>query len=345
MECKDIRAGIVSVGTYIPEPYVTADMVAKESGIPREVIETKMAWKRKHIPGPDDHAMTMGVRAAQDALSQSDIDPKDIDVLISTVGVYQDYPFQLSAMKMAHELRADHAWAFDVYQHCSGNIVGLKIAKDFMIANDDVNTVLVTGGFRHGDLIDYRNQRTSFLFNLSAAGGAFLVRKNHPRNHILETVTINDFSFVDDAFVPAGGSRMPITSDALDKRLNYLDCPDPSSMKDRLRPISAKNWVDIPRYALAKSGCSESADKYLALVHMPRVVHDSIVQGLGLRDDQTTYLEEHGHAGTMDLPLLIKLGLESGRIKDGTIVIMVTGGFGFFWSAMVIRWGPDNANR
>jgi len=304
-----------------------------------------MGWKGKHVPGPDDHPVAMGVWAAQDALSQADIDPEDIDLVISTIDEYRDYLIQLTGPKIAYELGARRAWAIDVCQRCGTNIGALKIAKDMMIADPDINTVMVAGGYRIGDLIDYTNQRCRYLFGLGAGGGAFLLRKNHPRNHILGTAMITDGSFADDVLVPAGGTRMPITKEALDKRLNYLDTPDIEGMRQRLDRVSLPNFLKVIRDALAKSGYSEKDLGFLALVHMKRSFHDYMLRELGLRDDQSIYLEDYGHTGQMDMPILVKLGLESGRIKDGTLIAMVSAGTGYTWGATVVRWGPANANK
>jgi hypothetical protein len=64
-------------------------------------------------------------------------------------------------------------------------IVGLKLAKDIMIANEDINTVLVAAGYRNCDLINYQNQRTRFMFNLAAGGcGGSSQKKPSQKPHI-----------------------------------------------------------------------------------------------------------------------------------------------------------------
>jgi len=342
---KDTTVGVVSIGVYLPKGYISAAELAQKTGIPQEIIETKMGLKGKHIPGPDDHPIAMGVWAAQDALAQTDIEPKDIDLVLCTTEDYRDYPLQLAGPKTAYKLEAHRAWAVDINQKCGTNVAALKIAKDMMVADDDINTVMITGGYRNIDLIDYANQRSRFMFDVSVGGGAFLLRKNYPRNHILETAMITDGSFADDVVVPAGGTKMPITEEALRKRLNYLDVPDPQSMKQKLDPISQKNFVQVIRDSLARSGYDEGDIGYLAILHMKRSIHEHTLQELGLSDDQSFYLEEYGHTGQMDAPISIKLGLESGRIKDSTIIVIVAAGIGYTWGATTIRWGPANAAK
>ena len=43
----------------------------------------------------------------------------------------------------------------------------LKIAKDQMIADDSLNTVMIVGGYRNIDLIDYMDPNMSFIYDVS----------------------------------------------------------------------------------------------------------------------------------------------------------------------------------
>ncbi|MDH7484123.1 MAG: 3-oxoacyl-[acyl-carrier-protein] synthase III C-terminal domain-containing protein, partial [Spirochaetales bacterium] len=59
-----------------------------------------------------------------------------------------------------------------------------------------------------------------------------------------------------------------------------------------------------------------------------------------LKPEQTTYLDEYGHIGQNDQLLSIKLGLEAGKIRDGSRIVMVGAGLGFVWAATTVVWGP-----
>jgi len=65
-----------------------------------------------------------------------------------------------------------------------------------------------------------------------------------------------------------------------------------------------------------------------------------VLEELGLREDQSTYLDEYGHLGQNDQLLSIKLGLDAGKIRDGSRIVMVGAGLGFVWASTVVRWGP-----
>lgn len=339
MERKDVPVGIMSVGAYIPETYMTAAELAHKSGIPENVIVEKMGLRRKLVPGPDDHTNAMGVWAAQEAIARAGIDPEEIDLVICTTEEHKEYFLWVAGIKMAYDLGAHRAWAFDMNIKCGTAAAALKIAKDMMIAEDEINTVLVAGGYRNLDFIDYTNQRTRFMFNLAAGGGAFLLRKNHPCNRVLESAIIVDGSFSMDVLVPAGGTVMPISHEALDKGLNYLEVTDPEGMKERLDAKSMQNFLQVIRDSLRKSGYTTKDIDYLAILHMKRSAHEYVLQELGLRPEQTTYLEDYGHVGQQDQALSIKLGLAQGKIVEGDIVVMVGAGIGYAWGATTVRWG------
>lgn len=140
------------------------------------------------------------------------------------------------------KIGARNAFAFDIQQRCCTNITAMKVAKDMMLANKDINNVLICGGYRNGDFIDYTNSRVSFMFNLSAGGGAILLKKNYGRNELLETSIITDGSFARDVAVRYGGIANPITEENLHIAYKSLDVFDVEGMKSRLNEKSTPNF-------------------------------------------------------------------------------------------------------
>lgn len=333
--------GVVSIGVYVPKGFHTSEDIARASGVPKQIVEEKMGILRKVMPSSDkDHPISMGVEASKAALERGNINPENIDLVIWSGEEYKEYPMITAGIKLQHEVGAINAWAFDISQRCGTMIVGLKLAKDIMIANEDINTVLVAAGYRNCDLINYQNQRTRFMFNLAAGGAAAVLRKNHHRNHILGAAFMSDGSFADDVYVPAGGTVMPASHETLERKLHYLDVRDPEDMKRRLDDLSMKNFLKVINDALEKSGYTTKDIDYLAILHMKRSAHNYILSELGLKESQTTYFEEYGHLGQCDQILSLELGLRSGKIRDGSLVVLVSAGIGYAWDALVIKWGP-----
>jgi 3-oxoacyl-[acyl-carrier-protein] synthase-3 len=337
-----LEIGIVSTGTYIPETFITGEEIAHEAGIPPFIVEQKMGISRKPIPGPDDHTCEMGIRAARIALANGEIDPLDIDLVIYIGEEYKEYPLWTAGIKLQEEIGAYHAWAFDVALRCGTTMMAIKVAKSMMLSDERIETVLLAGGYRNGDLIDYKNERTRFMFNLGAGGGAIILKKGHTKNQIYETEIMTDGSFSEDVVVVAGGTKHPITKDNLS--LNKLDVLDPIGMKQRLEEKSMINFIHVIRESVNRSGFSEKDIRYVAMLHMKRSAHEYVLKELGLSADQSIYLNNYGHIGQFDQILSLQLAEQAGKLKTGDVVVLVSAGIGYAWGATTIKWGEVNVD-
>jgi 3-oxoacyl-[acyl-carrier-protein] synthase-3 len=104
----------------------------------------------------------------------------------------------------------------------------------------------------------------------------------------------------------------------------------PFSCPGRHGRIQEASWRDdnanfywVIRESLRKSGYSESDIDYLAILHFKRSAHFAVLEELGLKENQSTYLDYYGHLGQNDQILSIELGLREGKIKDGDVIVMV----------------------
>ncbi|MBA4495224.1 3-oxoacyl-ACP synthase [Paenactinomyces guangxiensis] len=331
--------GLISTGLYLPEKRMTGREIAQAAGLPLDVVEKKMGIVEKPIPGEGDHPCEMGVRAAKQAIERAGVDPAEIDLVIYIGEEYKEYPVWTAGIKLQQGVGAVNAWAFDTALRCGTAVLGFKLAKSLMLADHSLHTVLLAGGYRNVDLVNYQNPRTRFLFNLSAGGGAVLLRKGWNRNEVLASHIITDGSFSEDVIVPAGGTKLPASAETVRKGLHSLDVCDPQGMKERLEKKSLHNFFQVIRQSLQKSGLSERDIDYLGILHMKRSAHDAILHELGLSREQTVYLDHYGHMGQIDQILSLELGLRKGKIKAGDIVVLVSAGIGYAWGATTIRWG------
>jgi len=284
----------------------------------------------------------MGLKAARKALYYSGLEASDIDLVIwsgEEVKEYRNWPV---GPKIQKELGLKNAWSFDLQQRCGTTLVGLKLARDMIRADEAINNVLIASGYRNSELIDYSNPRVRWMYYLAAGGVACLVQRDCPKNEILEGHFMSDGSYAGDVYVPAGGSAQPMTLEALQEHGQYLDVFDPEGMKERLEKNSLSNWLLCIDKALEKSGHTREDVDYLATLLIKRSAHDYLVGQLGLEPQQTRYFEEFGHHGQNDQILSLDLAIEEGRIKDGDLILMISAGIGYAWDALVMRWGPKS---
>lgn len=329
--------GITGLGVYLPEARITAPEIAAASGLPEWVVREKLGIESKPVPGPDDQPTQMGVRAAQQAIAQAGVAPWEIDVVIGITEEYKEYPVWTAAIKLAHDLGAHGAYAYDLGQKCGTSVLALKQARDLLRADPHVNTVLVAGGYRNGDLIDYTDGNVRFMYNLGAGGAAAVVQREARGNRILEAAVRTDGSFSLDVLVPVGGTVQPIT--AANAGEFRLQVPDPAGMKERLEQKSLDNFVTVVNEAVARSGHATADIAYLAMLHVKPSAHRYLLDQLGLPAERSIYLSAYGHLGQVDQILSLQLAAERGLLKEGDLVVLVAAGVGYVWNALCLRWG------
>ncbi|MFX0035714.1 MAG: 3-oxoacyl-ACP synthase [Candidatus Hermodarchaeota archaeon] len=339
MEFRSV--GLESWGIYLPKERHTSKHISKESGIPKDILEEKFGLKSKTIPGPEDHTVAMGAKASFQALGRANITANDLDIIIWAGEVYAEHPMMTYGIKLQQLLgNPTRPWAFDINQRCGTFLVGMLLAKSLMQTNPEIKRVLVASGYRNSDLINYKNQNSRFMISLAASGAAAILKGDYKTNEILGISTISDGRFADDVYVPAGGTINPISKEAIDKGLIYLDVPDPEGLKQRLDNFSMNAFIKVIDDALKQSGYTREDINYLALLHMKRSAFEYVAKAVGVDPyKQATYFEEIGHNGQNDGIISLEYGLKSGKIKKGDIVVLTAAGIGWAWNAGVIRWG------
>ncbi|MCB1044183.1 MAG: 3-oxoacyl-ACP synthase [Acidobacteria bacterium] len=320
--------GITASAVWLPHGREDAAFVARQTGIPQSVVAEKMGLVEKCRAHPDVHPSMMAIEAARAVLK--DTDPESVDLLIWTGSEYKDFPVWSAGIFVQHQLGLTKAWAFDLAARCSSNVVGLRVAKDLMLARPEIRRTLLCGGHRTGDLVNYQDPDARFLFNLSDGGSALLLERD-AGNPLLESSVITDGAFSLDVIIPAGGTRNP-NRNPLDTNDTYLRVPDVVGMRGRLADRSIENFLRVIR----QSSAGKAID-FLALVHLKRSAHDAILEALGLGAQQSIYLDHYGHFGAPDQVLSMGLA-ETGQLTAGDHVVLASAGIGYTWSAISLEW-------
>jgi 3-oxoacyl-[acyl-carrier-protein] synthase-3 len=340
---EKVQVGIVGTGIYLPEGRMTAKEVSeKTQGVwSEEAVIEKLGIRQKTIPQemPKDGTQEMGALAALDALKNTGVNPKDIDVILSVTEEWKEYPLTTSALYIQDRIGATNAWGIDVQNRCCTTVSAMKMAKDMLVADDEINIIMVVGGYRNGDFVDYTDKDMSMMYNLGAGGGAIILKKNHNKNILLGSHMIADGSLSRTAGVEIGGVCNPITKDNVEEAKKSLRLMDPKKMKERLNEVSMPNWITCIDESLRKSNLERKDIGYLDILHIKRSGHQFMLNELGLKENQSIYLEDYGHIGQIDQILSLHLALQTGQVKDGTVVCMLAAGIGYVWAANIIRWG------
>jgi 3-oxoacyl-[acyl-carrier-protein] synthase-3 len=342
--------GILGYGFYLPSRRMSAADIAAETGgrWSEAAVREKLGIIGKSVPGPQDGTQEMGARAALDALARTGLDPMEIDLILCMGEEWKEYPLTTSAIHIQERIGARRAWGIDLQQRCNTTVAAIKIARDMMTADPDIATTLIVGGYRNGDLIDYTDPDVSFMYDLAAAGGALILRRDLGRNAVLGSHIITDGSLSRDTGVRYGGTVQPIETlpeevlaDLRARGNRSLSVFDAEHMKARLNEVSMPNWLTCIDRALEKTRATLADVDFLNVLHFKRSMHSSLLETLGLRPEQSVYLEDYGHSGQVDFMLSLHEGLRQGRVKDGSLMVAIAAGIGYVWGATVIRWGPS----
>jgi len=331
--------GIVSFATYLPETVQDAAYIAEQSGIPEQVLVHKMGIRQKHRAGPADQTSSMAVAAARRALDRAKCDPLELDLILYSGSMHKDFYVWSAACRIQYLLGAKNAYAFELVALCTTNVLALKVARDMMTADPRLRTVLICGGHRTADLINFQDPTSRFLYNLSDGGSAILLRRDYPRNRILGSAFLNDGSQSENVIIPAGGTRRPMSMETLAEGLHTFTVPDPPALKETMDRISEDYFITVVRRAVEASGAQPEAINFLALNHMKPSMHRHILSQLGLSEVQSVYLADYGHIGAPDQVLALELAEQAGKLRAGDLVVLASAGLGFTWGATALRWG------
>jgi 3-oxoacyl-[acyl-carrier-protein] synthase III len=329
--------GIVGYGTYFPKRVETAADLAPKTGIPADILREKMGIRQRHIAGEDETVTMMASCAAQKALEQAQVSPDKISLVISHGSEHKDHLVWNAAARIQHNVGAVNAYAFEMYALCAGAPIALNMARSMMLADPQLEYVLLAAGSRENELINFQNERSRFMFNFGAGGGAMLLQRGAEKNLVLGAAAITDGSLSEAVILTeaAIGSGPEVVGELRGR----LDVTDPQYMAERLGETSLTNFVRVIRDAVEKSDATLDDVRFLAITHMKRSFYAQILESIGLTPEQSVYLEDHGHVQSVDQVLALELGLAQGKIRPGDLIVLAGAGTGYTWSAVAVRWG------
>ncbi|HOW56653.1 MAG TPA: 3-oxoacyl-[acyl-carrier-protein] synthase III C-terminal domain-containing protein [Smithellaceae bacterium] len=336
---KETKVGIVSYGIYLPKDYETAEEIAKKSGMAAGEITSELGLVKKHKPGAKDFPVTMAVQAALQALENSKglVSPDDIDVVLWSGDEYKDYIAQTASIRIQEEVKAYKAWAFDIIGQGVTTLTGIRLARDLMAGDSSVNTVLLAGGTRDIDLVDYTNPDTRWMLPTSVSGAAIILRRDFVNNSIMGMAALVDPEMADEAYVPVGGTVNRFSVDNVETKGMFFHVPNPSLMDEYLEERMPMRLAEVIGKALDNAGLAGKKPDYLAMRYLMPEQRKTVLSALEINADRTDSLSDAGHHGPNDVVISLDRAIKKGIIKKGSVVVLAAAGIGFTYSAAVMQ--------
>jgi 3-oxoacyl-[acyl-carrier-protein] synthase-3 len=167
------RSRILGTGSYLPEELITNQYLSTLVETSDQWIQERTGIRVRHKASANQATSDLAFIAAQQALEEAKISPKDLDmILFATVSPDQVMPN--TACVLQHRLKAGDCMALDISAACSGFVYGLSIADQF-IKSGPTKNVLVIGAEVLTHYVDYKDRDTCILFG-DGAGAAVVGR-------------------------------------------------------------------------------------------------------------------------------------------------------------------------
>lgn len=332
MPQEKTNAFVAGTGICIPETVLTNADLAKRIDTSDEWIRTMTGIRERHIADPDQSASDLAAAAAREAMVRAGIEGNEVDMIILATGS-ADFIGTATACVVQERLGIKNIPAFDVTAACTGFTYATAIGSQF-IATGSYRTIVVIGTEVFSRLIDWEDRGTSIVAGDGA--GAVVLQPAPAGQGILSICLGADGSGLKHLYIPAGGTRIPVTAENIAAKRNKLKMDGQEVFQFAMRILPK-----VTEEAIEKAGVSKDE---VALV-IPHQANIRIIEAAARRMDIPlekfmVNIDRYGNTSAASIPIALHEALQAGRIKPGDVVVLTGFGAGLTWGAIVMRW-PD----
>jgi 3-oxoacyl-[acyl-carrier-protein] synthase-3 len=322
-----LRAVVQGIGHYLPDRIVPNAEFEKTLDTSDEWIRTRSGIERRHFAAENQPTSDLAVRAARAALENAGLVPDDIDGIVVATST-PDLTFPSVATMVQSELGMTRGFGFDVQAVCAGFIYALTTANALLLSGQ-ARRVLVIGAETFSRIMDWTDRSTCVLFGDGAGALVLGLEEGSGTAQdrgILSADLNSDGRYRDMLYVDGGVST---TGEAGKLRMQG----------NPLFRQAVEKLASTAEAALEKIGLSGADVDWI----VPHQANIRIIQGtakkLGLSMDRVIVtVQDHGNTSAASIPLALSVGVASGKIKRGDLLLAEAIGGGLAWGAVALRW-------
>lgn len=324
-----ITAAITAVGKYLPE-FVLSNKVLET------MVETNDEWilsrtgisERRILKGEGKGTSFMAIKATEDLIQKSKIDPKEIDLVIVATAT-PDMQAASTAAFVASSVGATNAFAFDLDSACSSFLFGMSTVSAF-IESGKYKKVLLIGADKNSSMIDYEDRATCIIFGDGA--GAVLFEPNLEGLGLQDEYLRTDGTGREFLKVKRGGSSYPFKKGDVHDEESFVHQEGKTVFKN-----AVFNMADVSEKILERNNLTKEDISWLAAHQANKRIIDATAQRVGLDESKVMMnIEKYGNTTSATLPLLLA-DYES-KLNKGDKIIFAAFGGGFSWGAIYLKW-------
>ncbi|WP_461206991.1 beta-ketoacyl-ACP synthase III [Clostridium sp. DL1XJH146] len=321
------NAKIISTGSYVPENIMTNKDLSKIVETSDEWITDRTGIKERRISINETTSM-LAIKAAIDALNNSNIKSKEIDLIIVATAT-PDYFFPSTACLVQKEIGAIKATCFDLSAACTGFIFALNTATQFL-KTGQFETALIIGAETLSKVVDWEDRKTCVLF---ADGAGAVLLKRSEKQGIISAYTGSDGNGYKNLTLPAIAHRNTFLKE-VEKKESYISMNGGEIYKFAVRIIA-----ECIQKLLEKENILIDEIKFI----LPHQANLKIIEASAkkLKIDKDRFfvnLDNYGNTSGASIPLALDEMVRNNLLNDGDLIILVGFGAGLTYGAQLIRW-------
>ena len=328
-----ITAAITAVGKYVPDYVLTNKELETLVDTNDEWITTRTGIKERRIlKGEGLGTSYMAIKAAQELFQKSNIDPKEIDLVIVATAT-PDLLVASTAVFTATEIGAVNAFAYDLQAACSSFLYGMSTAASY-IESGRYKKVLLIGADKMSSIIDYTDRATCIIFGDGA--GAVLFEPSSNGFGLKDEYLRGDGIGRDFLKMDAGGSILPASAETVKNKQHCIYQEGKAVFK-----YAVSNMADVSEKMLVRNNLTKEDIQWF----VPHQANNRIIEATASRvgfdaDRVMVNIHKYGNTTSATLPLL--LADYENQLKEGDNIIFAAFGGGFTWGAIYLTWAYNS---
>ena len=324
-------AGIAGIGMCVPEKILTNADLEKLVETSDEWIFSRTGIRERRIASESEATSDFATGAGREALASAGVAPEDVDLLLLATCTGDTGTIPATATWVQERLGLFSAAAYDLSAACAGFCYAVDSAHQYL-ATGRYKNVLVIGAETMTRIVDWTDRNTCVLFGDGA--GAVLMQPCDYGHGILSSVAGADGRGAGKLCVPGGGSRLPLTPDALAAKQQFLYMEG----KEVYR-FAVERMGEASLQAIEKAGLT-THDIDLFVPHQANIrIIDAAAKRMGLPPEKVfVNVDRYGNTSAASIPIALYEAHKFGRLKPGDKVVTVGFGAGLTWGANVLEW-------
>jgi len=320
---------IIGTGSYTPSKILTNDYLEK-------IIDTKSSWiydnlgiLERRICSSDEYTSDLATQAALNALKSSNLDSKDIDLIILATAT-PDRLAPSTACIVQEKIKASNAVAFDISAVCSGFLYAMSVGYQY-VSSGTYQNVLVIGADTFSKITDW-TRRDAVFFGDGA--GAAVLSKGNIDEGFLSFKLYSDGTGKWNFTIPAGGSEMPASMETLKNNLHYFSMNGKAVYETAIKvlPIAINNALQAANLTIS--------DIDLMIPHQPSIrILEKTAEIIGLdRSKLMTNMDRYANTSGGTIPILLDELNKNKILKKNNIILFAAVGSGWTYGASILKW-------